>query len=48
MCFAVVVIHLAVYEVVSLSFDFHATCVPMVQDAANPVTYFPVGNEMAI
>lgn len=48
MCFAVVIIHLAVYEVISLSSDFHGTCRLMVQDAANLVTHVPVGYEVAI
>ena len=48
MRFAVVIIHLAVYEVISLSFDFHATCRFMVQDAANPVTHVPVCDEVTI
>ena len=48
MCFAVVIIHLTVYEVVSLSSDFHGTCGLMVQDAANTVAHFPVGDDVAI
>ena len=46
--FAVVIKHLAVYEVIPLSFDFHGTCGLMVQDAANPVTHFPVCDEVAV
>ena len=48
MCFAVVIIHLAVYEIISLSSDFHGTCGLMVQDAANLVIHVPVGYEVAI
>lgn len=45
---AVVIKHLAVYEVISLSFDLHGSRGLMVHDAAHLVFYTPVSDDVVI
>ena len=45
---AIEIVHLAVYEVVSFSFDLHCTRAPVVHNAAHFMFNTPVSNDMAI
>lgn len=45
-CRAIIIKHLAVYEVVTFFFNFHGSRWLMVHDTAKPMAQFPLGNDV--